>query len=122
MTVASNLGFPRIGHRRELKAATEAFWAGTLDEAGLEAAAAALRARHWALQAGLKISHVPSGDFSLYDQVLDTACMLGAVPEGYGWSGGPVSLATYFKLARGTRQADVAGLAALEMTKWFDTN
>jgi 5-methyltetrahydropteroyltriglutamate--homocysteine methyltransferase len=129
MTVASNLGFPRIGHRRELKTALERFWAGDLDQAGLDAAAAALRAKHWKLQNGLGISHVPSGDFALYDQVLDMACMLGAIPAGYGWSEGPVSLATVFALARGSRgtAAEQAtgiapGLPALEMTKWFDTN
>jgi 5-methyltetrahydropteroyltriglutamate--homocysteine methyltransferase len=129
MTVASNLGFPRIGHRRELKFALERFWAGELDEAGLEAVGAALRARHWRLQAGSGISHLPSGDFSFYDHVLDTACMLGVIPPGYGWSGGPVSLATYFALARGSRGTDAeraagiaANLPAMEMTKWFDTN
>ncbi len=129
MTIAGNLGFPRIGHRRELKAALEKFWAGELDEAGLEAAAAALRVGHWKLQVGHGISHVPSGEFSLYDHVLDTACMLGAIPPGYGWSDGPVSLPTYFALARGSRGTPVeqaagiaAGLPAMEMTKWFDTN
>jgi 5-methyltetrahydropteroyltriglutamate--homocysteine methyltransferase len=129
MTIASNLGFPRIGHRRELKAALEQFWSGDLDEAGLETAAATLRARHWRLQVGSGISHVPSGDFSFYDHVLDTACMLGAIPPGYGWSEGPVSLSTYFALARGARGTAAereAGIVpsqpALEMTKWFDTN
>jgi 5-methyltetrahydropteroyltriglutamate--homocysteine methyltransferase len=129
MTVAANLGFPRIGHRRELKTALEQCWSGDLDAAGLHGAAVALRARHWRLQAALGVSHVPSGDFSLYDHVLDTACMLGAIPPGYGWSDGPVSLATYFALARGSRgtageqTAGIAsGLPALEMTKWFDTN
>ncbi len=129
MTIASNLGFPRIGRRRELKFALDRHWAGELDEAGLLADAARLRSAHWRSQQGLGISHVPSGDFSLYDGVLDTACMLGAVPSGYGWSGGPVSLATYFALARGSRGTDAEqaagirpGLPALEMTKWFDTN
>lgn len=129
MTIASNLGFPRIGQRRELKSALERFWSGELNEAGLESAAAALRARHWKLQGGLAISHVPSGEFSLYDHVLDTACMLGAIPSGYGWSEGPVSLATYFALARGSRATaaeQAAGISpgqpAMEMTKWFDTN
>ena len=129
MTVASNLGFPRIGRRRELKAALERFWAGDLDESGLEAQAAQLRAAHWRLQAGLGVSHVPSGDFSLYDGVLDTACMVGAIPPGYGWKGGPVPLTTLFSLARGSRGAVAEqaagiepGLPALEMTKWFDTN
>ncbi len=117
MTIAANLGFPRIGRRRALKTALERHWAGTLDAAGLQAEAARLRATHWRLQQGLGIGHVPSGDFSLYDHVLDTACLLGAIPEGYGWEGGPVAPATYFALARGAR-----GVPALEMTKWFDTN
>ena len=129
MTIISNLGFPRIGRRRELKAALERFWAGTTDEASLLAEAARLRAVHWRLQGGLGVGHVPSGDASLYDHVLDTACMLGAIPAGYGWRDGPVSLSTYFALARGSRgnaaeqAAGIApGLPALEMTKWFDTN
>jgi 5-methyltetrahydropteroyltriglutamate--homocysteine methyltransferase len=122
MTLASNLGFPRIGRRRELKTALETFWSGETGLADLEATAAALRARHWKLQAGAGISHVPSGEFALYDHVLDTACMVGAIPPGYGWSEGPVSLATYFALARGTSAAAAPGLPAMEMTKWFDTN
>jgi 5-methyltetrahydropteroyltriglutamate--homocysteine methyltransferase len=130
MTIAANLGYPRIGPRRELKAALEAFWAGRIAEAELHAAAAGLRARARARQQGLGINHVPSGDFALYDHVLETACALAAIPEGYGWSGeGPVSLATLFALARGARGSEAeraAGIprdaVALEMTKWFDTN
>ena len=129
MTIASNLGFPRIGRRRELKIAMEQFWAGDISEAGLLAQASTLRLRHWRLQSGAGISHIPAGDHSLYDHVLDTACMLGAIPDGYGWAGGPVSLPTYYALARGSRGTDVErnagvepGLPALEMTKWFDTN
>jgi len=130
MTIASNLGYPRIGPRRELKTALEAFWAGKSTEAELHATAAALRAGARAVQQGSGISHVPSGDFALYDHVLETACAFGLVPTGYGWSGdGPVSLATMFALARGARgsaaerAAGIPGDAvALEMTKWFDTN
>lgn len=122
MTVVSNLGFPRIGRRRELKFALERHWAGELDAAELLDQAANLRSAHWRLQCGLGVSHIPSGDFSLYDAVLDTACMMGAVPPGYGWSGGPVPLASYFALARGARGIDAEAAPALEMTKWFDTN
>jgi 5-methyltetrahydropteroyltriglutamate--homocysteine methyltransferase len=129
MTIAANLGFPRIGHRRALKTALEGFWAGELTEAELAEAACSLRQRNWRLQRGRGIGHIPSGDFSLYDHVLDTACMFGAIPPGYGWSEGPVSPASYFALARGSRgtpaelAASIApGLPALEMTKWFDTN
>jgi 5-methyltetrahydropteroyltriglutamate--homocysteine methyltransferase len=139
MTLATNLGFPRIGRRRELKQILEAHWAAELSETALLERAADLRMGHWRLQADKGIAHIPAGDFSLYDAVLDTACMFGAIPPGYGWSGGPVPLATQFALARGIRggQANpeatpaensaagasvVAGLPALEMTKWFDTN
>jgi len=130
MTIAANLGFPRIGPRRELKTALEAFWAGRSTEAELLATAAALRAGSRALQQGSGINHCPSGDFALYDHVLETACAFAAVPQGYGWAGeGPVSLASMFALARGARgsQAEAAAgipadAVALEMTKWFDTN
>ncbi|WP_439594392.1 5-methyltetrahydropteroyltriglutamate--homocysteine S-methyltransferase [Falsiroseomonas sp.] len=118
MTIAANLGYPRIGPRRELKSALESHWAGQTTEAELLASAEALRAASRALQQGAGINHIPSGDFALYDHVLDTACALGAVPPGYGWSGeGPVPLATHFALARGAQDRP-----ALEMTKWFDTN
>lgn len=129
MAIATNLGFPRIGERRALKTALEAFWSGRIDEAALLATTAELRARHWDRQRRLGIGHIPSNDFALYDHVLETACMLGVIPPGYGWTGGPVSLATLFALARGSRgtPAEAAagmtpGLPALEMTKWFDTN
>ncbi|MFC7476071.1 5-methyltetrahydropteroyltriglutamate--homocysteine S-methyltransferase [Dankookia sp. GCM10030260] len=130
MTIAANLGFPRIGPRRELKTALEAFWAGRSTEDDLRRTAAGLRAASRRLQQGAGISHIPAGDFALYDHVLDTACAFGAIPPGYGWSGeGPASLATRFALARGARGTaaeQAAGIAAdapaLEMTKWFDTN
>ena len=130
MTIAATLGYPRIGPRRELKSALEAFWAGTSSAEALEATAAALRAGARAVQQGSGISHVPSADFALYDHVLETACAFGLVPPGYGWDGeGPVSLATLFALARGARGSAAereAGIpahaTALEMTKWFDTN
>jgi len=120
MTIATNLGFPRIGRHRELKFALENFWAGKIFAPDLQAQAATLRRAHWELQTSHGIATPPSNEFSLYDHVLDTACMVGAIPAGYGWEGGPVTLATYFALARGTR--DERALPALEMTKWFDTN
>jgi 5-methyltetrahydropteroyltriglutamate--homocysteine methyltransferase len=117
MAVACNLGFPRIGVRRELKRAVEGYWQGAVSAEELQAAAADLRGRHWQLQRESGIQHIPCNDFSLYDHVLDTAAMLGAVPRRFGWRGDSVDLATYFALARGTDQ-----IAPLEMTKWFDTN
>lgn len=132
VTVAT-LGFPRIGPRRELKLALEDHWAGKIDAPSLLAAAAELRAKAWARQKALGVDHVPSNDFSLYDHVLDASVMVGAIPAAYGQAGGPVDTATYFAMARGTQgQAEVcehghlhahgAGLPAMEMTKWFDTN
>jgi 5-methyltetrahydropteroyltriglutamate--homocysteine methyltransferase len=137
VTVAT-LGFPRIGPRRELKTALERYWSGKSDRAALLGEAADLRAKTWARQQALGVDHIPSNDFSLYDHVLDTSAMLGAIPEVYGWSGGPVDLDTYFAMARGAQEitpegeADHAGcghghrhaidVPAAEMTKWFDTN
>ena len=131
MTVTiANLGFPRIGLKRELKFALENYWTGKTGEEELLNTAKALRARHWQAQKAAGIAVIPSNDFSLYDHVLDLAVMLGAIPDGYGWPGeGPVSLTSYFALARGGESADpccegcvVNGVSALEMTKWFDTN
>jgi 5-methyltetrahydropteroyltriglutamate--homocysteine methyltransferase len=118
MTVlATNLGFPRIGSHRELKSAIESYWAGNSPAGELLKTAASLRARHWVLQQKAGIDHIPSNDFSLYDQVLDTIAMVGAVPPRYGHKGGPVTLDLYFAMARGRQDAP-----AMEMTKWFDTN
>src|SRR3981189_1756620 len=107
LSVAS-LGTPRIGPRRELKVALEAYWSGKSDEKSLIEAARSLRAENWARQKSLGISVIPSNDFSFYDQVLDTSVMVGAIPEIYGWKGGAGSLATYFGMARGA-QGDSPG-------------
>ncbi|MEK9659122.1 MAG: 5-methyltetrahydropteroyltriglutamate--homocysteine S-methyltransferase [Chloroflexota bacterium] len=120
MAIASNLGFPRIGANRELKWAVESYWAGKSSAADLQATAAAIRKANWLFQSKAGISHIPSGDFSFYDQVLDTTAMVGAVPERYGHDGEEVGLDLYFAMARGTTGPD--GVGAMEMTKWFDTN
>ena len=117
MAISANLGFPRIGVKRELKHAIEQYWTGIISEQELKRTAAELRQKHWKLQQDHGISHIPSNDFSLYDHVLDTAVMVGAVPPRYGWQGGAVSLSTYFAMARGT-----SDVTAMELTKWFDTN
>jgi 5-methyltetrahydropteroyltriglutamate--homocysteine methyltransferase len=116
MAIATNLGFPRIGARRGLKRAIEGYWSGTIDPEELQSTAAELRRHHWQLQQSLGIEQIPN-DFSLYDHVLDTAAMLGAVPKRFAWSSGMVDLATYFAMARGTDN-----IHPLDMTKWFDTN
>ncbi len=128
----ATLGTPRIGPRRELKLMLENFWSGVSDEQALIETGIGLRAANWARQKKLGVTVIPSNDFSFYDQVLDAAVMVGAVPDVYGWKGGAVPLATYFAMARGTDggarddtcgHADhTHGVPALEMTKWFDTN
>ncbi|NUP76464.1 MAG: 5-methyltetrahydropteroyltriglutamate--homocysteine S-methyltransferase [Nonomuraea sp.] len=106
------LGYPRIGPRRELKRALESYWDGRSGRAELEQAGAGIRERTWRRLAELGLEGLPSNTFSLYDHVLDTAVLLGAVPERYRAAEDP-----YFAMARGTE-----GLAPLRMTKWFDTN
>ncbi|MGW0202921.1 5-methyltetrahydropteroyltriglutamate--homocysteine S-methyltransferase, partial [Nonomuraea sp. NPDC003201] len=106
------LGYPRIGPRRELKRALESYWDGRSSRAELERVGAGIRERTWRRLAELGLEGLPSNTFSLYDQVLDTAVLLGAVPARYREAGDP-----YFAMARGTE-----GLAPLRMTKWFDTN
>ena len=91
-TIVSALGFPRIGPRRELKTALENYWSGKTDAAVLLRDAAALRVATWARQHALGVSHIPSNDFSLYDHVLDTSVMVGAIPRAYGWTGGSVPI------------------------------
>lgn len=117
MTIAANLGFPRIGVHRELKFALESFWKGASDADALQKVAVELRRRHWELQRDRGVSIIPSNDFSLYDHVLDTSIMLGAIPDRFKAlrDGDPLDL--YFACARGTADAQ-----AMEMTKWFDTN
>ena len=115
--LSANLGFPRIGSYRELKQALESYWSGASGADALGRTAQSLRARHWFLQQKAGLDHIPSNDFSFYDQMLDTIAMLGAVPPRFGHDGGPVPLDLYFAMARGRKD-----VPAMEMTKWFDTN
>ncbi|KAA3630030.1 MAG: 5-methyltetrahydropteroyltriglutamate--homocysteine S-methyltransferase, partial [Proteobacteria bacterium] len=121
MTIAHNLGFPRIGKGRELKWALESYWRGESGEDALLDAARTLKQRHWRLQANAGLDQLPVGDFSLYDHVLDHSVMLGAVPARFGDFGGEIDLDTRFRMARG-RAPRGKDADACEMTKWFDTN
>jgi len=122
--LSHNLGYPRVGSQRELKKASEQFWAGKITKDELQKVGREIRHRNWALQKDAGIDLIPSNDFSLYDQVLDTALMAGAIPERYqqlidGKSNRELDL--YFAMARGV-QRDGLDIKAMEMTKWFDTN
>jgi 5-methyltetrahydropteroyltriglutamate--homocysteine methyltransferase len=121
MTIATNLGFSRMGPHRELKKALERFWAKKSDAGELLATARGLREAHWKLQRDLGLAQIPCNDFSLYDHVLDTALMVGVRPGRFG--GVAQGLDRYFAMARGVaHEGERSGVAALEMTKWFDTN
>jgi 5-methyltetrahydropteroyltriglutamate--homocysteine methyltransferase len=117
MTIAHNLGFPRIGAQRELKKAVEAYWKGELDEVGLHGIGQALRTQNWRLQQQAGMQLIPVGDFAYYDQMLNMTILLGAAPSRFGFGDGAPGLAQYFTLARGDKNN-----FAMEMTKWFDTN
>jgi 5-methyltetrahydropteroyltriglutamate--homocysteine methyltransferase len=112
---ATVTGSPRIGPKRELKRATEGYWAGRTSRSELESVAATLRRDMWAGLAAAGLDSVPVNTFSYYDQMLDTAVTLGALPARA--SKVPDDLDRYFAAARGNKD-----VAPLEMTKWFDTN
>lgn len=120
MAKAHILGYPRIGEKRTLKFAQEAYWKGGLTAAGLQEVGKGLREQHWQKQQAAGLDFITAGDFTLYDHVLDTALLFGAAPTRFGFGGNnaqPLDEQAYFSLARGN-----AAQPAMEMTKWFDTN
>ena len=125
MVTTHNLGFPRIGAERELKFAQEAYWKGESPRDELNSVGVKLRQSHWRTQADMDL--VPVGDFSFYDQMLDMTFTLGNVPDRVREDAEDV-LDKYFRLARGRSAPSPSGspipdgVAAGEMTKWFDTN
>lgn len=125
MVKTHNLGFPRVGFKRELKFALEAYWKGHITLADLEKTGTKLRSVNWQEQANLNL--VPIGDFAFYDQVLDMSFTLGNIPTRVKNFNGP-ELDNYFRVARGRSAIDAkdetscCSVFAGEMTKWFDTN
>lgn len=120
MAIATNLGFPRIGAKRELKWLLEKYWKGTIGADDLLTGADEIRQTNWKSQVEAGIGQLPVGDFSLYDHVLDWSLRVGAVPAAYQTPQLVSELDRYFAMARGTQKG--ADLPALEMTKWFNTN
>ncbi len=116
----SVIGYPRIGKDRELKFASEKFFNGELDEAGLLNAAKAIRKEDLLKQKEAGITYISSNDFSFYDNVLDTAFLFNVIPQRYK-DLGLSELETYFALARGY-QGEKGNVKALAMKKWFNTN
>jgi len=123
--VTQNLGYPRIGAKRELKKACELYWSGKSELSNLLQAGYEVRQSNWKIQKNVGIDLIPSNDFSYYDQVLDMSLTVGAIPSRYN----PVltghkdntEIDLYFAMARGY-QKDGLDITAMEMTKWFDTN
>lgn len=110
-------GFPRVGAKRELKFCVEKYWKGDASEQDVLNTAAQIRKINRDLQKAAGIDLIPVGDFSLYDHVLDTQVLVGAIPARFGFDAQNLSMKQYFELARGNKEQP-----ALEMTKWFDTN
>ncbi|MGC8803981.1 MAG: 5-methyltetrahydropteroyltriglutamate--homocysteine S-methyltransferase, partial [Bacteroidales bacterium] len=122
--ITHNLGFPRIGARRELKFALEKFWKNELSATELINIGKSIRQHNWQLQQEAGIELIPVNDFSYYDQVLDISLMLGNIPLRYAsllssFPDDPFKL--YFAMARGL-QDEMYDIPAMEMTKWFNTN
>ncbi len=116
MIKSSNIGYPRIGEKREWKKALERFWKGNTSEKELFSELQTLRINDLKKQKEAGLDLIPIGDYSLYDHVLDTAVMFGFIPERFRHQDSS-SLKTYFDIARGSKEA-----VASEMTKWFNTN
>ena len=116
----SVIGYPRIGKDRELKFASEKFFNGELDEAGLLEVAKKIREEDLLAQKKAGITYISSNDFSFYDNVLDTAFLFNVIPQRYK-ALGLSELETYFAAARGY-QGDKGNVKALAMKKWFNTN
>jgi len=111
------VGFPRLGKKREWKKALEGYWAGKLSQDQLLSTASSLQQEHLTMMSSL--DEVPI-DFAWYDHVLETAFLLGVIPEEV--SDAPLSvLDKYFALARGY-QASNMDIKAWPMKKWFLTN
>ncbi|QEH43963.1 5-methyltetrahydropteroyltriglutamate--homocysteine S-methyltransferase [Chitinophaga sp. XS-30] len=120
-----NLGYPRMGSRRQLKKACEQYWQGLIGRSDLFLTAKRLQEEHWKIQQDAGMDLIPCNDFSFYDQVLDMSLLLGAVPDRYApvvtEVGGNAEIDLYFAMARGFQQQGL-DITAMEMTKWFDTN
>lgn len=105
MVKAYCYGFPRIGRNREFKRAVENFWEGKISEEVLSMELDRIQKEMISMYSGM--DYYPVGEITGYDNVLDTAIMLGVYPKPSSWK-------DYYSLVRGKD--------ALEITKWFNTN
>ncbi|KAJ6179368.1 hypothetical protein N7519_009829 [Penicillium mononematosum] len=120
MVQSSILGFPRMGRLRDLKKATEAYWADKISRDELLAEGKRLRLEHWQIQKDAGVDVIPSNDFAFYDQVLDHHQLFGTIPERYSkYNLNPLD--EYFAMGRGLQKEGI-DVPSLEMVKWFDSN
>lgn len=116
MTIkTSNLGFPRLGKKREWKKAIESYWAKKIDKAELDQTLQDLHKEILTIQKDHHVDHISTGDFSLYDHVLDTSLLFNIIPERF--QGRPVDDDLLFDIARGNKDH-----VASALIKWFNTN
>ncbi|KAG6831142.1 hypothetical protein H0H92_012567 [Tricholoma furcatifolium] len=120
MVLSSVLGFPRIGANREVKKAVEAYWAGKISADELTKVASQVKLASWEAVKAQGVDVIPSGEFSLYDHVLDHSAAFNVIPKRYvGLGLSPLDV--YFAMGRG-RQSEGVDVPASEMKKWFDSN
>ena len=112
------LGFPRIGAQRELKKTLESFWSKKIGQKTFEKRVHEIKLDNWKQVKSTGIDYITVGDFSLYDQMLDLTQLFGTIPERFQ-NNYEDPLQLYFAMGRGDAEK---GIAAMEMTKWFDTN
>ena len=111
----SNLGFPRLGRKREWKKAIENYWAHKIDKAELDQTLTDLHKENLLLQKNYHLDSIPVGDFSLYDHILDTSLLFNIIPERF--QGREVNDDLLFDIARGNKEH-----VASALIKWFNTN
>ncbi len=98
-------GFPRIGKNREYKKLIEGFWKENISQEELIRALDRIdigNRRNYSQD----VDGFPTNEMTMYDKMLDTACMVGLYSPKDGND--------YYDLCRGKD--------CLEMTKWFNTN
>lgn len=116
MTIkTSNLGFPRLGRKREWKKTIESYWSNKISEAELNQQLTDLHKENLLLQKNYNLDSIPVGDFSLYDHILDTSLLFNIIPERF--QGREVNNDLLFDIARGNKEH-----VASALIKWFNTN
>jgi len=116
----SIVGYPRVGNKRQFKWAVEKYWRSEINLEELVSKSDELICNNWDIQTKNGINKVLIGDFSFYDQVLDTATHLGIAQKRFKYTNHS-DLDSYFKASRGG-EVNGKNESPLEMTKWFDTN